>query len=274
MPFWVSTFWWEEFEGGWTLPGLVARLAGASRAARLSSAGNTIRAASAAPTRWPFRGPAPFSDPAGRSTTAIPPGSRAPAANAGAGVALADRAPRPRAACCQHPFRFTLAPERQRIVQALPPAAPPAPSLAKAAHHRRLAVFAKAPVICGVLLPLHCVPSSASRRQPRQNACGCCFCLASGPQTRLPQFRIQGPRHHRPPPGQRAAGAGQPPATPPCVRPECPARAKSRARFAACRVDGIPMRSGVSMAALPPFSPLSARFFFTPHQRNPERHYG
>ena len=42
--------------------------------------------------------------------------------------------------------------------------------LANAARPRRDFAFVVVAVICGVLVTLYCVPSSAVRRQPRQNA--------------------------------------------------------------------------------------------------------
>ena len=42
--------------------------------------------------------------------------------------------------------------------------------LANAARPRRECAFVVVTVICGVLVTLYCVPSSAVRRQPRQNA--------------------------------------------------------------------------------------------------------
>ena len=78
-------------------------------------------------------------------------------------------------------FRFTFSPERerQRIVQAHLQQHHPT-QFGKAARDRRLAASVNAPVNCGVLLTLNRVPSSASSRQPRQNAWRCFFFWASG----------------------------------------------------------------------------------------------
>jgi hypothetical protein len=46
-------------------------------------------------------------------------------------------------------------------------------NLAKAASPRRVRAFRIEPAICGVLARLKVVPSSATRRQPRQNASRC-----------------------------------------------------------------------------------------------------
>ena len=56
--------------------------------------------------------------------------------------------------------------------------------LAKAARPRRDAAFVVVAVICGVLVTLYCVPSSAMRRQPRQNASGCRRRVAIGRSAR------------------------------------------------------------------------------------------
>ena len=46
----------------------------------------------------------------------------------------------------------------------------PAVILAKAARPRRVLALRMVALICGVLVRLNCVPSSATNRQPRQNA--------------------------------------------------------------------------------------------------------
>jgi hypothetical protein len=45
--------------------------------------------------------------------------------------------------------------------------------LANAARPRRVRAFVVVAVICGVLVRLNCVPSTATSRHPRQNASGC-----------------------------------------------------------------------------------------------------